>query len=334
MNIFKKHRKNILVLGSNGMLGFEVFEHFLKQSQSKFSDIGTVIGLDLKDGYDFTQRKELAYYFLGSIHFDYCINCIAHTNTSAAEEYGPEFDMSYKLNALLPKFIAESCVYYKTKLIHISTDYVFSEKSALNATPTTMFRTGDATVYNEFPCNVYGMHKLIGELFIKEQFANFKSTDYAILRTSWLYGMHNSKSFIHKFLKNVKNLVSSLAIFDADTKFEMTSNEFSIPTSCNFVVNCINETIYNKRSGILHAVPYSPGGISRWTFAKKILLAFPEGTKIDGYNTIDLVNNLKGIERDSYQPKYSQMSTSFPEFSDGWFADLQAFILKNRNELI
>lgn len=68
--------------------------------------------------------------------------------------------------------------------------------------------------------NIYGLQKLIGEKFIKE---GMKQSQYAILRTSWLYGAHNCKSFVHKFLKNFmakkkEHDASSDGIFE----FEMT----------------------------------------------------------------------------------------------------------------
>jgi len=179
------HKYNILVLGSDGMLGYDVFNKLRKMSEFCGSRIGNVIGLDVKDGYDFTEPHTLGAYFQQSIKFDYCINCIAHTDTFAAEKTKDGFVASYKLNSLLPKYIAESCNYHKVKLIHISTDYVFSEYSRASAwgtENTPVFLSEDS---EQFPVNVYGMHKLLVEQFIKEKFRN-NIKNYAILRTSWL----------------------------------------------------------------------------------------------------------------------------------------------------
>ena len=126
---------------------------------------------------------------------------------------------------------------FKTKLIHISTDYVFSELSN-NADAINGLFYIHSTV---FPKNVYGMHKLLGEQFIKEVFAN-KEKQYAILRTSWLYGAHNNKSFIHKFINNLVKTIK-----DGKTEIEVTENEVSIPTSTVCVVDYIvNVLMYEK----------------------------------------------------------------------------------------
>ena len=89
------------------MLGYDVFMRFRKMSQMRDSNIGIVIGLDVDDNYDFTDPLTLKKYFDNCIRFDYCINCIAYTDTAKAENDGK--DLSYKLNALVPKYIAEAC---------------------------------------------------------------------------------------------------------------------------------------------------------------------------------------------------------------------------------
>jgi dTDP-4-dehydrorhamnose reductase len=130
---------------------------------------------------------------------------------------------AYDVNALSLKHIAKTCAFNKIKLIHISTDYVFSQFSTADPLPyNCTFSSVDAFTEfsHEFPVNIYGMQKLIGEKFIKE---GMKKEQYAILRTSWLYGTHNCKSFVHKFLKNFmakkkEHDASSDSVFE----FEMT----------------------------------------------------------------------------------------------------------------
>lgn len=323
-NLFKK-RYNVLVLGCDGMLGYDLYNQLKLQSLLAKSSIGTVVGLDIKDGFDFSKRHTLGNFFDSSIHFDYCVNCIAHTNTSAAQNTKEGFKDSYKLNALLPKYIAESCNYYKTKLIHISTDYVFSEESISvpveNAVPSTQIMTAG----KEFPVNVYGMHKLIGELFIKNEFELGNSTDYSILRTSWLYGNHNHKSFVHKFLKNAKNCILE------NKPIEVTENEYSIPTSTDYLVQRNLDIIESNDSGVFNAVPNCQHShISRRDFAEAILRNLSSNFKINDtqLNTLEVV----GVKRDTYQPVYSMMKSSF-EGTYGWEHYLQEFIVNNGEDL-
>lgn len=328
MNLLKglfNRKYNVLVLGCDGMLGYDLYTKLKLQSLLADSSIGTVIGLDVKDGFDFSKRHVLGNFFDASIHFDYCINCIAHTNTSAAQNTKEGFRESYRLNSLLPKYVAESCNYHKTKLIHISTDYVFSENtfgvSVEDATPTMQIMT----VGEEFPVNVYGMHKLFGELFIKNEFEVANPRGYAILRTSWLYGNHNHKSFVHKFLRNVKNCVLE------NRPIEVTKNEYSIPTSTSYLVQRIIDIIDTDEYGVFNAAPNCQQAlVSRRDFAEAILRNLSNDFKINGkvLNTLDVI----GVERDTYQPTYSMMKSSF-EGTFGWEHYLRKFIEENELDL-
>lgn len=350
--MFSQKKMNILVLGSNGMLGYDVVEMLKKKSQSKDSNIGVVIGLDVQDDIDVCKRHDLGNYFMNSIHYDYCINCIAYTDTGKAESTPEGRDLDYKLNALAPKYIAESCAYWKTKLIHISTDYVFSQNSSYKNKVLDgfcPFIPGD----EPFPVNTYGKNKLIGEQFIKEEFRG-REKDFAILRTSWLYGAHNNKSFIHKFIRNV---VKTIMTSDKESGVEvtMTENEISVPTSTKFVAECILDTIFRKRHGVLHAVCdiYATSevntlrdepvggvcGVSRVEFAKEILKNFNyDQHMIENVNLSDI--KIVPVKRDTYQPKFSAMMTSFSKTEDreltrySWEDDLHDFIEQHGDKIL
>ena len=130
MRLFNK-KLNILVLGSDGMLGYDVFNDLNLRTYQNSSIINRVVGLN-------RQEMEKEYFFSGSCsmlenffkyhrHFDFCINCVAMTDTASAENTMEGRRLSYELNAGFPCRLAKACHKNKTKLIHISTDYVFSE---------------------------------------------------------------------------------------------------------------------------------------------------------------------------------------------------------------
>lgn len=342
-NMFGKNKKyNILVLGNNGMLGHELYETFVKLSSNRLTNIGTVIGIDVKDGIDLTKCLALGDYLMNSIHFDYCINCVAHTDTKAAETTKEGKELDYKLNALAPKYIAETCKKFKTKLIHISTDYVFSEKSVDALKANGQFIHPFKLDSEPFPINVYGINKLLGEKFIEEVFGK-ESKDYAILRVSWLYGSWNSKSFIHKFLKNVVSKLKE----DPNAKITMTSNEVSVPTSVAYVIECIKDVINNKKYGVYHAVPlFEHSGVSRFEFAQTVLEMLNDPAfdlnqyTINGKALKDI--KLEPVEYNGYQPKYSAMKNDFYS-NDGkhgigykiyWKEDLKRFMVLNAKTML
>ena len=329
MSILGKRKLNILVLGADGMLGYDVYEHFKKLSMMKDSNVGIVTGITLADGLDFTVRHELGVWMSDKIHYDVCINCIAYTDTWKAEHDTEGKLMSYKLNALAPQYIAESCNHYKTKLIHISTDYVFSQYSysfiSQKASPNDKV----------WPINNYGMHKLLGEKGIAESFKSNK--DYAILRTSWLYGAHNNKSFIHKFMKNVgKACKEANNEKSAEVIVDMTSDEHSVPTSTACVIDCIDDVIKYGKYGIMHAVPFSAISEtppSRLDFAKEILANYKCGEVLFGRKISDVVLNGTSLPPAALQPTRSSMMSSFSDVAS-WQWYIYKFMLKYGKDIL
>ena len=79
---------------------------------------------------------------------------------------------AWKANALGPKNVASAAKDIGSKLIYVSTDYVFDGEQG-------MYREGDLTM----PINYYGESKLAGERFVQEI-----CPDSVIARTSVLYG--------------------------------------------------------------------------------------------------------------------------------------------------
>jgi len=258
--MFWKKKLSVLVLGSDGMLGTELFDALKAETLDPESHIGYVYGMGRPeiDAFRMTERHALGDFIRTHRKFDVCVNCIAMTDTYAAENTEEGERCSYMLNALLPGFLAESCAYWGMRLIHVSTDYVFGGEPGKRDRPYCVEDTA-------WPKNVYGRHKLLGEETLKARFAG-KTGRYAILRTSWLYGKANSKSFVHKFVFNAVRAAKSGA-----THIEVTENETSVPTSAEFLSKVIvEEFVKRNTSGVFHAVPRGPA-VTRADWAKDIL---------------------------------------------------------------
>jgi dTDP-4-dehydrorhamnose reductase len=320
MNLFKK-KLNILVLGSDGMLGYDVYNELLKESYSQVSKINKVIGLEKCDIEKYFMQFDTIgtfNFFSTHEHFDYVINCVAMTDTNAAENTKEGRYLSYKLNVIFPQKLAETCKYFKTKLIHISTDYVFSENSV------GYVQGFCAGLAEPFPINVYGTHKLLGEMYIKNI---MKPKTYVILRTSWLYGEHNKKSFVHKFI------VNAYKCMEENRNIEVTENEYSVPTSTQAVIDYITKVLYNNDygiKGIIHAVNQSENAVSRLDFAKTIAKIYNE--IINEYkleNKLIDRDKIVGVKRENkLQPTNSYMKPYDKYDAFPWEVDLTIF-LKN-----
>jgi dTDP-4-dehydrorhamnose reductase len=113
------------------------------------------------------------------------INCSAYTAVDKAES---DQENAYLVNEKGPENLAKSCVKTGTRLIHVSTDFVFSGT----------FDKPIALTQATNPAGVYGASKRAGELAIMAQ-----PGSAVILRTSWLYSPFNAN-----FVKTMLRLMS------------------------------------------------------------------------------------------------------------------------------
>jgi dTDP-4-dehydrorhamnose reductase len=103
---------------------------------------------------------------------DVVVNCAAYTAVDAAET---EPERAHAVNAVGPGNIARGCAAVGARMIHVSTDYVFS--GAFDGAPRP-YDTDDATG----PLGVYAKTKLAGE-----QAVHAVLPDAHVVRTAWVY---------------------------------------------------------------------------------------------------------------------------------------------------
>ena len=165
------------------------------------------------------------------------INASAYTAVDKAEL---ELDLAYAVNALAPEVMAQFAAKNGSTFLHYSTDYVFDgEKYGF-------YLEGD--ICN--PLGIYGKSKLAGEAAIARAFSENASGQYAILRTSWVYG--DGGNFIRTILRLAKER-ETLAII-ADQYGVPTSAEWLAQVSLNLALSP-DGRLNAFPSGIYHAVP-------------------------------------------------------------------------------
>jgi dTDP-4-dehydrorhamnose reductase len=116
---------------------------------------------------------------------DVVINCAAYTNVDGAEsdEAG-----AYAVNAAGPEHIARACARVGARLIHVSTDYVFS--GDFGAGEPRPYEPGDDTD----PRGVYARSKLAGERAVLAALP--EASEGIVVRTAWVYTGGTGKDFV------------------------------------------------------------------------------------------------------------------------------------------
>lgn len=164
----------ILITGAYGQLGNEL--NLLSKNYPGWEFVFTDV-----DSLDITDENQVKNFFAEN-SLELVINCAAYTAVDKAES---DFETAQKVNALAPKLLAKYSKASGAKLIHVSTDYVFS---------------GDGHLpYNEneavAPNGAYGKTKLEGEHYCQEE-----NPETVIIRTAWLYSIFGN-NFVKTMLR-------------------------------------------------------------------------------------------------------------------------------------
>ena len=114
-------KKKILVLGSTGMLGHQVVNYFLEFNDYEVIDISFRQKLRYETIILDVTNKELLEETIIKIKPDYIINCIGILINGSRD-----ISNAIYINSYLPHLLANICNTINSKLIHISTDCVFS----------------------------------------------------------------------------------------------------------------------------------------------------------------------------------------------------------------
>ena len=222
----------ILVTGANGQLGMELRK--LAPRHPGFEFI-------------FSSREELKIENLSDVqnffHLHkpaFCINAAAYTAVDKAED---EKELAYSINADAIRILAATARQYNTRLIHVSTDYVFNGKG------NKPYKEDDQTD----PVNAYGASKLKGEQYALE------SEDAIVIRTSWVYS-----SFGKNFVKTMLRLMKE------KPELTVVADQYGSPTYAADLAEAIMHIVGFPRwqPGIFHFT--NEGEISWYDFATAI----------------------------------------------------------------
>jgi len=170
---------------------------------------------------------------------DIVINTAVYTAVDAAED---NEDLAFRVNALGAENVAKTAELVGSRLIHISTDYVFDGRRPTPYPP-------DAAPN---PINIYGATKLEGE-----KLALAATPNAVVIRAGWLYST-TGKNF----------LVSILTALRGTRPLSVVSDQKGCPTSAHEFANAIWKTASVSLRGVYH---WANSGSGSWyDFAREI----------------------------------------------------------------
>jgi dTDP-4-dehydrorhamnose reductase len=210
---------------------------------------------------------------------DTVVNCAAWTDVEGAESnYTLARDINY-LGVVNVMRVAEK---YNTRIIQISTDYVFDGS---HETPI-----GESEIQN--PINRYGKSKADAERFLLQEYEE-KSI---IIRTAWLYGPYG---------KNFARTMIRKALTIKEETIGVVNDQQGQPTSTLDLATRILELAdSNVQSGVFHGT--NSGSTSWFGFAKLLL----DSAEIDSERLAPVATS--DFPSSVNRPKYSVLG------QEGW----------------
>jgi dTDP-4-dehydrorhamnose reductase len=188
----------LLLLGANGQLGSDVLEVARARGQKVVPFMGRQ-ELDVTDG-------SAVMAAISAHRPDVVINTVARCDVDACEA---DTLLAFQVNALGARHVAQACQNGGARLIHISTDYVFSGDKGSPYVESDTPR----------PVNAYGVSKLAGEHFVR-----VACEDHLVVRSSGLYGVRGSREKGGNFVETMVRLSSERPLLKG------VSDQFLSPT--------------------------------------------------------------------------------------------------------
>ncbi|MCK4497212.1 MAG: dTDP-4-dehydrorhamnose reductase, partial [Candidatus Aenigmarchaeota archaeon] len=241
--------EKILVTGGAGLLGSKLiklgskdFEIIACYNRNK-PGFGNIQKMDVID-------RERVLEVVEKEKPDTIVHTAALTNVDYCEDHGED---AWKINVEGTRNIIEAAKRVNTKIVYVSTEYVFD---------------GEHGPYSEddetSPLGIYAKTKLKGEEAVKDS-----GLDYMIIRTTVLYGIDKYKhNFVTWVIENLRN----------NEEIRVVTDQYGSPSFADGVARIIIELIKNRKRGIYNVV--GSDMVNRYEFALKIARVFNLNPKL------------------------------------------------------
>ena len=224
----------ILLIGSSGQLGKSIID---KKPQKYKLFYPNKKEFDLSNGLE-------CHEFITRHKPDWVINSGAYTNVDKAEK---DKNLAYKINTEGPEAIANALQKIGSKLLQISTDYVFNGEQNKPYLPNQPLS----------PINTYGKTKAKAEEILTRTLV--ETNQLSILRTSWLISRQGN-NFATKIMQ----------LHDSMDEINVVSDQVGSPTCSKSLANAIWRLIesndnYSKLGKLFPKIShFTDDGIASW----------------------------------------------------------------------
>jgi dTDP-4-dehydrorhamnose reductase len=254
----------ILVIGAKGMLGRDLMGVLL----SSFPN-DEIFGWDIEE-IDI-QKEENTVFKIEKFRPHIVIHIAAYTDVDGCES---NEEKAFAVNAEGAKHVALGALRCQSKMVYLSTDYVFDgrkQEPYLESDPP-------------HPLNVYGHSKWKGEQYVQELLK-----DVLIIRTQWLYGRYG-KNFVTSILRQASEKII----------LSIVNDQIGSPTYTADLAKAISTLIQFNARGIFHVVN---SDLCTWfTFGQAIL-------KLSGMGKVRVIPiSSKELARPAVRPSYSVLN--------------------------
>jgi len=259
----KRKPLRVLITGCHGLLGQKLV--------ALVPDHVDVFGIDLQEESpilpqpsfskcDITDRQQVLEHVL-KLAPDWIINAAAYTNVDGAEK---ERRLCWKVNVEAVENLAYAARKVHSKIVHISTDYIFDGKDGPydeNAVPN--------------PLGYYGRSKLAGENALR-----VSSVEYIIIRTMILYGKNifGNANFVTWLIEKLRQ----------KQKVTIVTDQIGNTTLADELAGGIWKTIGTDYRGVLNIAGREI--LDRLTFARQVAQVFELDQSLITPITTDALN--------------------------------------------
>ena len=256
-----------LIIGATGLVGQALMAHYRAKPDPGHEVIGVgSADADIRDQQAVDQLIERH-------RPDWTVIAAAIADVDVCER---EPERAHAVNTLGPFYVARACRQVGSRLLSISTDYVFDGKSNVPYEP-------EDTVN---PLSTYGRSKVAGEEVVLKELPQA-----CVVRTSWVFG-----------LARPTLPAAILEQAERGSEVSVVSEQTSAPTYAPDLAAMLDQLMYANAQGTLHAA--GANGCTRMEWAQEIL-------RLVGKADLPVrAVTLAQLNRPAPRPHYTVLSTT------------------------